>query len=500
MLGRGHYIRPERLIDNQYAHRREFIGQIPSSPHERPAGGGGEKFFALLHIPLPDHPRGPLLEQDSPVEERLKFLIIPMGSAGDVHPLTWLARLLHARGHEVLLIVQAAAEAMAARSGVPYQTVGEAAEQEAIIRNPDLWHPRKAFPLVAQYMPRFARQLIPNLENQIDPGRTVMLAGNLAYGARIVGERRDVPVFSVDLQPSLMMSVEESPVVMAGTEWLPRAPRWIRRAFFGIGNWQVGRLMRPLEAVEREAGLADRAAKGLKHDWWHSRDGILCLYPAWFARKATDWPPQAVLTRFPLYDEAEVLKPDPALDAFLTTGDPPVIITPGSANAHATDFLREAAAGVTKAGRRGLIATRYPEQVPPGLPPTIQTFEYIPFGQVFPRAAAVIHHGGIGTTAQCFAAGIPQLIMPMAHDQPDNASRIRKFGVGDYLYPRHFKAARIAQTLQRLLASPIVRQACALYREKARDQISPEEMTDLLESLAEQALRIRQINGAGVPA
>jgi UDP:flavonoid glycosyltransferase YjiC (YdhE family) len=422
-----------------------------------------------------------------------------MGSAGDVHPLTWLARLLQARGHEVLLMVGAAAEAIARRSGVPYQAIGDAAQQEEIIRNPDLWHPRKAFPLIASMLPAYAREMVPALEQLVDPGRTVILAGSLAYGARIVGARQGVPVFTVDLQPSLMMSVEESPVVVAGAEWLPRAPRWVRRAFFGIGNWQVNRLMRPLLKLETEYGLPARP-KGIKHDWWHSPDGVLCLYPAWFARKAADWPRNALLTRFPLYDEAEVLPPDHALESFLREGAPPVVITPGSANAHAAEFIASSVAGVIAAGRRGLIATRYPEQVPNHLPPQVRRFDYIPFGQVFPRAAAVIHHGGIGTTAQCLAAGVPQLIMPMAHDQPDNASRIRKMGVGDYLYPRQFTPARVAQALRRSLASPDVQRACAVYRQKTRDQITPEEMAELVETLAEQALRIKQINGVGVEA
>jgi UDP:flavonoid glycosyltransferase YjiC (YdhE family) len=435
------------------------------------------------------------------VENRLKFVIVPMGSAGDVHPLTWVARVLHARGHEVVLAVGAAAEEMARRSGVPYVTMGDAVEQEAIIRNPDLWHPRRAFPLVAATLPKYARQMVPVLDGLVDPGRTVMLAGSLAYGARIVGAKRGVPVFTVDLQPSLMMSVEESPVMVAGTEWLPNSPRWVRRAFFGIGKWQVERLMRGLVKVEREFGVV-QPKDDSKRDWWHSPEGVICLYPAWFARKAADWPENAVLTRFPLYDEGEVLSHDEEVDAFLRAGDPPVVITPGSANAHAADFLREAVAGVVKAGRRGIVATRYPEQVQgalqEGVPAGVRVFTYIPFGRVFPRAAAVIHHGGIGTTAQCLAAGVPQLLMPMAHDQPDNAYRVRKMGVGEYLYPRKFRADRIAEVLRGLMGSADVRRACAVYREKVRDQMTAEEFGEVVEEMSARALRVRQINGVGV--
>src|SRR6185436_16882143 len=109
---------------------------------------------------------------------------------------------------------------------------------------------------------------------------------------------------------------------------------------------------------------------------------------------------------------------------------------------------------------RGILVTRYPEQVPAGLPESIRAFEYVPFGRAFPRGAAVVHHGGIGTMAQCMAAGVPQMIMPMAHDQPDNAVRVKRFGIGDYLYPKKFKAGRIAERLGRLIGSEEVKRAC----------------------------------------
>ena len=75
--------------------------------------------------------------------------------------------------------------------------------------------------------------------------------------------------------------------------------------------------------------------------WWmaievgHSPDGVLCLFPEWYAKKVSDWPEQAVLTRFPLYDEGDVTERDPQLEGYLEAGDAPIVITPGSANAQA---------------------------------------------------------------------------------------------------------------------------------------------------------------------
>jgi UDP:flavonoid glycosyltransferase YjiC (YdhE family) len=126
--------------------------------------------------------------------------------------------------------------------------------------------------------------------------------------------------------------------------------------------------------------------------------------------------------------------------------------------AHGRDFFHAALGACLAIKRRALFVTRYPDQLPAELPPTIRHFGYLPFSDVLPRCAAIVHHGGIGTTSQAFAAGIPQLIMPLAHDQPDNAQRVRKLGVGTFLWPDAFTAGNIARELERL---PALQSRCA---------------------------------------
>src|SRR5689334_21899780 len=119
-----------------------------------------------------------------PMDQPLKFILAPMGSAGDVHPLLWLARLLQSRGPDVAMVMQSIVAELAEKAGVPFIPVGDKVEQEAVVRHPHLWHPRKAFPLIAKYMPLYAREMMPVLHRQVDPGRSIFLAGSLAFGAR----------------------------------------------------------------------------------------------------------------------------------------------------------------------------------------------------------------------------------------------------------------------------------------------------------------------------
>ena len=430
----------------------------------------------------------------------MTFVVVPMGSAGDVQPLVWLGRGLQNAGHKVVVIAQELVAEMPLRAGLRTVTYGDAREQEELIRHPHLWHPRKGFELLASWVPRWAREAMPLIRGEVVAGETVFIGGALALGARILAEAMDVPMVTVHLQPSVFMSVEETPVAMAGGEWLARAPRWMRRGLIGFTHMHVDRRLKgPVNALRGEAhGKKKAPVRGIMKSWWNSPDGVVCLFPEWYAGKAADWPKQAVLTRFPLYDEAGVRGVDAGLEEFLGAGEAPVVITPGSANVQARKFLGEAVAAVKRMKRRGVVITRSFDHLPE-LPSDVKAVAYAPFSAVFPRAAAVIHHGGIGTTAQCFAAGVPQLIMPMAHDQPDNAARVKRMGVGDYLYPRMFKWQRVAVMVERLIESAEVRATCALLKRKMQEQMAAEEVMRIVSEMGERALRVREINGPGVP-
>jgi rhamnosyltransferase subunit B len=175
---------------------------------------------------------------------------------------------------------------------------------------------------------------------------------------------------------------------------------------------------------------------------------------------------------------------EPEVSRFLESGPPPVLLTPGSANMHAADFLEAGLEACRRLGLRALVVTPFKEQLPKQLPAGSGHFDFVAFSLAFPRCAAVVHHGGIGTCAQGMAAGVPQLIMAMAHDQPDNGWRLRHLGVGDYLYPRKFTAATVTETLHRLTNSPAVGNACCQVRERMREQMPAERVAELLEQFA----------------
>ena len=136
---------------------------------------------------------------------------------------------------------------------------------------------------------------------------------------------------------------------------------------------------------------------------------------------------------------------------------------------HGESFFRTAVEVCRLLGRRGVLLTRYHEQLPTSLPESVCHFDYLPLSQLLPHCAAIVHHGGVGTTAQAFACGTPQLIMPMAFDQPDNAARAERLGVSRTLSPRAFRPPAAARLLAELIGRPAVAETCRLIAQRSTD-------------------------------
>ena len=391
-----------------------------------------------------------------------KILLAPLGSHGDVHPLIGLGLGLQARGHAVTLMAAATFRPLAERHGFEFDEVGTDAEYQAQIRHPDIWHPTRSLRVVLD--PVLARKYLPllfeHIQRRYEPGNTVVVAGSLCLAARLAHEALGVPLVTTHLQPLALQSAADVPRFPQSSlaRW---APTWMAHlAYWWADRFILDPLLGPpLNEYRVKLGL--KPIRRIWGKWRHSPQCVLGLFPDWFAN-APDWPAQTRLTGFIRYDQAD--QPLPAeVEAFLNAGEPPVVFSFGSAMRHGRPYFDAAAQACERGKFRGLFLVKGREQVPERLPPGAAQFDYAPFSQVFARSRAVVHHGGIGTTAQALAAGVPQIIMPMAFDQPDNADRLRRLGVARVLPPVQFTPAKIAAAVASLEA---LRPACAGFAKK----------------------------------
>ena len=178
--------------------------------------------------------------------------------------------------------------------------------------------------------------------------------------------------------------------------WLPI---WVKQRIWAGGDrFFLDKILAPkINAFRSELGLAP--VRGILKDFWNSPDRIIGLFPNWFGRPQSDWPSQTCVTGFPRFDEAESREPDAQLLKFLDDGTAPIVFTPGSAMYHGHAFFRTSLEICKRLNRRGIFLSRHVNHIPDKLPPKVRHFAYAPFSQLLPRAAALVHHGGIGTSA-----------------------------------------------------------------------------------------------------
>jgi hypothetical protein len=156
---------------------------------------------------------------------------------------------------------------------------------------------------------------------------------------------------------------------------------------------------------------------------------------------------------------------------FLESGTPPVVFTLGSsAVMDAGEFYRESAEAARLLGVRALLLAGSKDNLPLHLPEGVAAFDYAPYSEVFPRAAAIVHQGGVGTTGQAMRAGVPVLVMPYSHDQPDHAARMRKLGIGLSIPRARYTAASAARVLNRLLQNSEYSERAAQVGKQVRQE------------------------------
>ncbi|HYG76062.1 MAG TPA: nucleotide disphospho-sugar-binding domain-containing protein [Planctomycetota bacterium] len=412
----------------------------------------------------------------------MKILVIPIGSWGDVHPLLGIALQLRSRGHDVVFVTNGYFEPIARKAGLEFEALGTADVYRQALNDPDLWHPTRGTKKVLEWsMIELLRPTYQIIEKYHRPGETLVVSAAIGLGARLAYEKLKIPFVTTQLQPMAIYSNERPPRFPAIPEW---APPWLSRFLIRLGDVVVVNpiILPPLNAFRRELGLPPVKGK-IFSEFINSPQLVLGLFPEWFAEPPSDWPPQLRLTGFPLYDEKGMTPVDPELKEFLDLGTPPVAFTPGSAMLQGLPFFTAAAEACRLLDRRGLLLTRFKENIPAQLPPGVRHFSFAPFSEVLPRCAALVHHGGIGTMAQALAAGIPQLVMPMAHDQPDNAARLRRLGVGVSIARKHFTAERVAAKLRQLLEDPLVLERARQLAKKFEGVRAIESACDHIEAL-----------------
>jgi UDP:flavonoid glycosyltransferase YjiC (YdhE family) len=176
------------------------------------------------------------------------------------------------------------------------------------------------------------------------------------------------------------------------------------------------------------------------------------------------------------------------LARFLDRGPPPIVFTLGTALAADPGTFYESSARAAKSlGRRAVLILMDSRNRPQSLPDGVVAFDYAPFIELFPRAAAVVHHGGIGTTGLAMRSGCPMLAMPCAWDQADNAARAARLGIARTIPRQRYTPARVAAELHHLLDNPTYARRASTVAEQVRQEDGVRVACDALSGLLRRA-------------
>ena len=391
-----------------------------------------------------------------------RIVISTFGSFGDVHPYVAIALELKARGHRPLIATSEIYREKMDAAGIEFHAVrpdmpsyDESEELQRLVER--LMSAKEGPEAVGDLILPHMRDIYSDLD-EATKNADLLLTHPLPFAGTMIAEKRRLPWISSVLAPASFLSVYD-PVVPPQWPWLYHLMKlspWVGRGVMALATIKLDQMAKPIYDLRKELGLP-RGGQPL-FEGQHSPTRVLALFSKLLGKPQPDWPANTVVTGFPFYDRRDFFgetKMPEGITEFLDAGPPPIVFTLGSSAFWvAQNFYRDSIAAAQALGRRALLLIGHERNKPPTLPDDAAAFEYAPFGEVLPRACAIVHQGGVGTTGQGMRSGKPVLIVPHAHDQFDNAARVARLGCGRVLPRPRYNATSATHELRVLLDNP----------------------------------------------
>jgi sterol 3beta-glucosyltransferase len=396
----------------------------------------------------------------------MRIAIIAPGSRGDVQPYIALGKGLAQAGHVVRLVTHQDFEMLVSSHGLEFwpvagnvQDIAQSAEMRGRLG-------RGNFLAVMSQMAKEAQRGALHLAKgglAACQGMDLVLAGigGLFTGLALT-EKLGLPLLQAYYIPF-------TPTRAYPSFLLPKQPSWLGGSLNRLSHHLVRQIMwqafRPADRLAREQvlGLTPAPFWGPYNADGAKRHPILYGFSPSVIPPPSDWDDSIHVTGYWFLDTADGWTPPPALTEFLEAGSPPVYVGFGSMSSRkpkeTTDLILQVLA---QTGQRAIMLSGWGGLHKADLPDSVLMVDSAPFSWPFPRVAAVVHHGGAGTTAAGLWAGVPSVVIPFFADQPFWGQRVAKLGVGPEPIPRKkLTAERLAQAIHTAVTDQAMRQRAA---------------------------------------
>jgi rhamnosyltransferase subunit B len=385
----------------------------------------------------------------------MKIVLAPFGSLGDLHPIIALGIELRRRGHEIVFnTLEVYREKMDALGFEFYPMRPDIDPDDRQLAREIMDAKTGTEKLLREILFPNVRPMYDDLMKAVE-GADVLISGEVVFAAKSVVEKTGIKWITTSLAPASFLSAYD-PFVPPTAQWLKHfrfLGAGFHRNLLSVIRWSVRNWFEPYRAFRRELGLNEN------HDplFREKFSGLLhlAMFSKTLGKPQPDWHSPTIQTGFCFYDgQSDLGKMPEDLTKFLDAGEPPIVFTLGSAAVmDARDFFEESAKAAKILGKRAVLLYGVFNEPPKILNESIVGFDYAPYSLVFPKAACVVHQGGVGTTAQVLRAGAPHLFMPYSHDQPDNAARCERLSVARVISRENYSAENAARYLSEILAN-----------------------------------------------
>jgi rhamnosyltransferase subunit B len=415
-----------------------------------------------------------------------RIVLTTWGSFGDLHPFLALALELKRRGHRPRIATCVLYREKVEGEGIEFAELGpdiggQLSQPEQVRR---LFHPTRG----PEYV---LRTMMPALQGQwADVQRCasdaeLIVSHSLAFAAHLFAEQKGIPWISVALQPSMFFSVYDMPR-LPQLRAVQHAPVWVRHLVRRAGLARTRGWFFEYGRLRTELGLPATARHPFFELQFSPHGGTLALFSPLLASPQPDWPRKVTVTGFPFFDREDAARSSlsESMEAFLGSGAPPLVFTSGSSSVIEPDNFFDVSLRVSRAlGQRAVLLAGPGHEnrlaLPDGRDFAVSAYE--PHSKLFPRAAAIVHQGGIGTTGQALRSGVPQLVAAVSHDQPDNGERVRRLGAGLWMAREQYRFAKAKDAIARLLEDGSMRAAAHRVGEAVGKETGATVACDIIE-------------------
>lgn len=391
----------------------------------------------------------------------MNIIVYGMGTHGDVNPLVGLCEKLIEKGATVTLLSNEVFKCEAESCGIDFISVTPKSLYEQTYSNPRHWTSSGLNSHVAEY---HVPAIIPTI-NEIerihqDTPIDAIVGFGRHYGAGIAAEKHNIQFIPIILAPvssNKILREEFSRFVLKNNGGRSSIRTWwkynlyILKKKLALRKYYKSTFNKYINPIREKYGLEKVGKKGMNRTVKVSKN--IALFPKWFTDTPSDWESNITFVGFPRFDPIDNksrAKVDEIVDR---VGLPIIAFAPGSAVVQIKEYLLQADTICAALGMHGIFVSRYGDRVDDKRFKYLTILRYVDFEYLFRKSLIVFHHGGVGTMAQAFAAGVPQVVVPMAYDQPSNAERAKSIKVASIIKKNDFCELEAIRSVYDLLDS-----------------------------------------------